>query len=170
MNIEVSKLIAQQIVHEFGSAYLYLDFSTFFAEKGLHGFCNWFRIQAQEEISHGLRFLRYLEDNTEHVELCQDIKASVRPGSMDIPGILTASFAHEQMITRLIEAIYATAASARDLRTLCFLDWFITEQAEEEKNASDLIQAYENYGSTPASLYLLDQELAKRVSVATTLG
>lgn len=76
--------------------------------------------------------------------------------------ILQAALQHEQFITRLIEIIYEHANKANDLRTMNFLDWFIAEQAEEEKHASNLMLQFELYGHDPAALYQLDHDLGQR--------
>jgi len=82
---------------------------------------------------------------------------------------LEAALAHEQLVTASINNIYQVAVDARDYRTMEFLNWFIKEQGEEEKSASDLIRKYELFGNDPKSLYLLDQELGARTYVAPTL-
>ena len=69
----------------------------------------------------------------------------------------------------MINAIYDAAYSVKDFRTMQFLDWFVKEQGEEEKNAEDLLKKMELIGSDPKSLYLLDQELAARTYAAPSL-
>ena len=76
---------------------------------------------------------------------------------------------HERYVTSLIHAIYDAAYEVRDFRTMQFLDWFVKEQGEEEKNAEDLIKKMELFGSDPKGLYLLDSELAARVYTAPSL-
>ena len=82
---------------------------------------------------------------------------------------LEAGLAHEQYVTGLIHTIYEAAYAARDFRTMQFLDWFVKEQGEEEKNAADLIKKMELFGSEKKGLYMLDQELAARVYAAPSL-
>ena len=161
MNQKVAELLNDQINKEFYSAYLYLDIANFFSAKGLDGFANWYTIQAKEEQDHGMLFYTYLHNNSIPVEL----KAIAKPDKVFAePGDpLKAAFAHEQYVTELINNIYAEAQKVNDFRTLQFLDWFIKEQGEEEKNASDIITKYELFGSDPRSLYLLDNELGARV-------
>ena len=146
MEKKVSKLINDQINKEMYSAYLYLEFANHFTEKGLDGFANWYNIQAKEEMDHAWKFIAYLHDNDEKVTY----------------DVLKAAYAHEKFITASINAIYAEASKVNDYRTTQFLDWFISEQAEEEKNAADLIQKMELFGSDPKALYLLDHEFASR--------
>ena len=76
---------------------------------------------------------------------------------------------HEKYVTGLIHNIYDAAYSAKDFRTMQFLDWFVKEQGEEETNANDLIKKMELFGSDPKSLYMLDNELAARTYAAPSL-
>lgn len=167
MNQKVAELLNDQINKEFYSAYLYLDIANFFSAKGLDGFANWYTIQAKEEQDHGMLFYTYLHNNSIPVEL----KAIAKPDKVfaDLKDPLNVAFAHEQYVTELINNIYAEAQKVNDFRTLQFLDWFIKEQGEEEKNASDIVTKYELFGSDPRSLYLLDNELGARVYSAPSL-
>lgn len=167
MNQKVAELLNDQINKEFYSAYLYLDIANFFSAKGLEGFANWYTIQAKEEQDHGMLFYTYLHNNSVPVEL----KAIAKPDKVfaELKDPLNAAFAHEQYVTELINNIYAEAQKVNDFRTLQFLDWFIKEQGEEEKNASDIVTKYELFGSDPRSLYLLDNELGARVYSAPSL-
>ncbi len=163
MKREVIDLLNSQITEEFYSAYLYLNFSTIFTEAGYHGFANWFRVQAREELSHGMIIVEYLEANNESVKLAMIREPMTICEENDwIRCILDASLKHEKEITGMINSIVETADQADDLRTIRFLDWFVNEQAEEESNASDLIQEYDLFGDNPASLYLMDKVLAER--------
>lgn len=163
MKHEVRELLNRQINEELFSAYLYLNFSDIFAEAGLRGFSRWFRVQALEEVGHGIMILEYLEENGEPVELGAIREPGLLPDSDDrIRWILVESLNHEKEITQLINRICEAADRADDLRTLRFLDWFIREQAEEESKASDLIQEYDLFGDNPASLYLMDKVLGER--------
>ena len=84
-------------------------------------------------------------------------------------GVLQAGLAHEEYVTSLIHQIYAAAQDEKDFRTTQFLDWFVKEQGEEEKNAQDLISKMELFGNDPRSLYLLNDELKTRVYAAPSL-
>ena len=167
MNEKVHALINQQINTEFYSAYLYLDFSNYYESKGLSGFANWYMIQAQEERDHALLFLRYLQNNDCAVNLMPVDKPDKNYGGFSDP--LKYGFEHEKYVTSLINDIYEAAYQAKDFRTMQFLDWFIKEQGEEEKNASDLIAKFELFGGDPKGLYSLDNELGQRVYAAPSL-
>lgn len=167
LNKEIVTLINEQINKEFFSAYFYLDISNYYNNKNLNGFGNWFYVQAQEERDHAMLFVQYLLNNGEEVVLT-DLKASDKKFT-DFIQPLNATLAHEQLVTASISNIYAAALGVKDFRTTQFLDWFIKEQGEEEKNADDLIKKYDLFGKDGKGLYLLDTELAARVYAPPTL-
>ena len=167
MDKKVAQLINQQVNKEFYSAYLYLDFANYFAAKGLDGFANWYRIQAQEERDHAMLFFDYLHHNSAPVTLDAIDKPEWERG--DIMGVLKAGLAHEEYVTSLINDIYDAAQQVKDFRTVQFLDWFVKEQGEEEANANDLITKMEMFGTDARGLYLLNSELKARVYVAPSL-
>ena len=163
----VVALLNDQVNKEFYSAYLYLDFSNYCEAKGLDGFANWYKVQAQEERDHAMLFVQYLQNNGEKVVL----EAIDKP-AVEIAGpkeVLDEGLKHEQYVTSLIHAIYEAAYAVKDFRTMQFLDWFVKEQGEEETNANDLISKMELFGSDPKSLYMLNSELAARVHSAPSL-
>ena len=167
MDAKVSKLLNEQITKELYSAYLYLDFSIFYEQQGLDGFANWYMIQAQEERDHAMLFLKFLQQNGEKVELgAVDKPDKVLKVLMDP---LKAGFEHERYVTSLINNIYEAAYNVKDFRTMQFLDWFVKEQLEEEKNADDMIKKMELFGSDPKGLYSLDAEYAARIYSAPSL-
>ncbi len=164
---KVASLLNQQINKEFYSSYLYLDFSNYYYDKELNGFGNWYMIQAQEERDHALLFLQYLQNNGEKITLEAIAKPDV--DLTDNRAVLAAGYKHECYVTGLINDIYEAAYNVRDFRTMQFLDWFVKEQGEEEKNADGLLKKYDLYGSDPKSLYMLDTEMAARVYTAPSL-
>ena len=167
MNYKVRELLNQQINKEFYSAYLYLDFSNYFEDRGLNGFANWYMIQAQEERDHAMLFYRYLQNENQKVTL-EAIDKPDKVFSCDMD-VLKAGLEHEEYVTSLINDIYAAAYEVKDFRTMQFLDWFVKEQGEEETNANDMITKMELFGSDPKSLYMLNQELAGRIYSAPSL-
>ena len=167
MNEKVRDLLNDQINKELYSAYLYLEFSNYFDDRGLDGFANWYMIQAQEERDHAMLFYQYLKNENQKVTL----KAIDKPDKKiecDID-VLRAGLEHEEYVTSLINNIYAAAYDVKDFRTMQFLDWFVKEQGEEETNANDLITKMELFGSDPKSLYMLNQELSARIYSAPSL-
>ena len=167
LNQSVAQLLNAQITAEFYSAYLYLDFSSYFQETGLDGFANWYQVQAQEERDHAMLFYQYLHNNSAKVAL--EAVAKPERKAADTIGILKAGLEHEVYVTSLIHNLYDAAQQSKDFRTLQFLDWFVKEQGEEEKNAEDLIQKMELFGSEAKGLYMLNSELAARVYTAPSL-
>ncbi len=160
MTDKVAKLLNDQINKELYSAYLYLDIANWYEAAGLDGFANWYEIQAREEQDHAMLFYHYLHNNGQPVTLA----AIDKPDKtfQTNAGPLQAAYEHEQYVTSLINGIYAAAQEANDFRTTQFLDWFVKEQGEEEKNSSDQIAKMKLYGEDPRGLYLLNQELAAR--------
>lgn len=164
---KVAALLNDQVNKEFYSAYLYLDFSNYFEARGLDGFANWYKIQAQEERDHAMLFYQYLHNNNAKVTL----DAIGKPDKVldSDMAVLKAGLEHELYVTGLINAIYAAAHEDKDFRTMQFLDWFVKEQGEEEVNANDMISKMELFGSDPKGLYMLNSELGGRTYSAPSL-
>ena len=141
--------------------------ANFYASKGLDGFANWYEIQAREEQDHAMLIYKYLHNNSQTVTLGAIAKPDKEFSELIDP--LKAGLEHEEYVTSLINAIYAAAQEVHDYRTIQFLDWFVKEQGEEEKNAADLITKLELFGSDPKGLYMLNSELAGRVYSAPSL-
>ena len=167
LNKTVSKLLNEQVNKELYSAYLYLDMANYYAGENLDGFENWFYVQTQEERDHAMLFRQYLLNNGETVTL----DAIEKPDKTfaDFKAPLVAALEHERFVTSLINNIYAAAYQEKDFRTMQFLDWFVKEQGEEEKNTEDLVKRFELFGNYPKSLYMLNSELAARVYTAPSL-
>lgn len=167
MDKKVSELINEQINKELYSAYLYLDFANYYASVGLDGFENWYKVQAQEERDHAMLFYQYLQNNGENVTFEAVDKPEWTRGDNMAP--LKKGLEHEKYVTELINTIYAAAYEVKDFRTMQLLDWFVKEQGEEEKNASDMITKMELFGTDAKGLYMLNSELAARVYTAPSL-
>lgn len=167
MDKTVYALLNEQIEKELYSAYLYLDMSNYYEAEGLSGFANWFYVQAQEEMSHAMLMRSYLLNNDERVTLLAVDAPQGEYKEYSQP--LLEALRHEQFVTKSINAIYEAALGSKEYRTVEFLNWFIKEQGEEEKNAQDLIRKYELFGKEAKGLYALDQELAGRTYVAPSL-
>lgn len=160
MNKKVETLLNDQIQKEFVSAYIYLGMANYYGEKGLDGFAHWFTQQAEEEMEHGMKIYNYMHDNGVKVTL-KEIGAPSKKYK-DNAEPLAEALKHEQYVTKSIHTIVDAAAKVNDYRTMQFLDWFVEEQGEEEKNAQELIDKMAMFGKTPEGLYLLDKELASR--------
>lgn len=163
----VAKLLNEQINKEFYSAYLYMDMANYYAEQSLDGFENWFYVQTQEERDHALLFRQYLLNNGESVTLLSIDAPAQNYNNYREP--LVAAFEHEQYVTASINAIYDEAYKCKDFRTMQFLDWFIREQGEEEKNADGNVKKFDLFASDAKGLYMLDNEMKARVYTAPSL-
>lgn len=168
INEKIAKLINTQVNKELYSGYLYLDFANYYADEGLDGFAHWYEIQAQEERDHAMMMRRYLIDNGIKVTFDKIDKPDKTFKNTDDP--LKAGYEHEQYVTSLINNIYAEAAKINDFKTMQFLDWFIKEQGEEEKNAEDMLKKFNLFGHDAKGLYSLNQELMARVYAPSATG
>lgn len=167
LNKEVTRLLNEQITKEFYSAYLYLDMANYFADHSLNGFEHWFYVQMQEERDHALLFRQYILNNGEVVKLAPIDAPEISYNNFREPLVL--AYEHEQTVTASINNIYEVAYQNKDFRTMQFLDWFIKEQGEEEKNSDDNIKKYDLFASDPKGLYMLDNELKARIYNPPTL-
>ncbi len=168
LNKKIAELINEQVNKELYSGYLYLDFANYYEAEGLDGFAHWYQIQAQEERDHAMMFRRYLIDNGFRVTFGAIAQPDKVFKTHNDP--LKFGFEHEQYVTSLINEIYSQAFAIKDFKTMQFLDWFIKEQGEEEKNAEDMLRKYELYGHDAKGLYSLNQELAARVYTPSATG
>jgi len=160
-------MINNQINKEFFSSYLYLDISNYYNDKNLAGFGNWYAVQTQEEYAHAMLFLQYLLNNGEKPELATIPGPESKYSDFKQP--LTVAYEHELFISKSINDIYAAAYEIKDFKTMQFLDWFVKEQGEEEKNADDLCKRFDLFGNDPRGLYLLDNELKSRTFTPPSL-
>ncbi|MDD4220592.1 MAG: ferritin [Sphaerochaetaceae bacterium] len=162
----IVELLNAQINKELFSAYLYLDMADFYASAGLEGFENWFKVQALEEQDHAMLFRQYVLNNGHDITLSAIADPSREYKDFKEP--LAAALEHERYVTDSINTIYSEAIKVKDYRTVQFLDWFVKEQGEEEKNAEDNLRKFELFG-TGKGLYMLDRDLKARVHTAPSL-
>lgn len=167
LNEKIVNLLNNQVNKELFSAYLYLDMSNYYYDEGLDGFGNWFKVQAQEERDHAMLIMQYMQNNGKKISLGEIKAPNITYSNHKIP--LDESLKHEQFITESIHNIYDSAYNTKDYRTMQFLDWFVMEQGEEEKNSEELIRKYELFGTDSKGLYMLNSELAARVYTAPSL-
>ncbi len=153
-----------QINKELYSAYLYLAMSSHAQDIGLKGFANWFFIQVQEEMSHAQKFYNYVIEQNQKVAL-DEIKKP--PADFESPmDMFTKTLEHEQFVTKSINGLVALAREENDYATEIFLQWFVTEQIEEEGNDNDIIDKLKYIGDNGNGLLMLDKELGARTFVA----
>lgn len=151
----------QQINAELWSAYFYLSMGMHFEAEGLSGIANWFKIQFKEEQDHATIFMNYVNQRGGRVEL-KAIDAV--DTSWESPlAAFEATLAHEQKVTAMINNLYALAEEEHDYATRDRLNWFVSEQVEEEDNARTLIDKFKMIQGNGMGLYMLNQELGARV-------
>lgn len=151
----------KQLNAELYSAYLYLAMSAYFEDSDLPGFANWMKIQAQEELSHGMKFYDYLIRRGKRVKLDEIEKPAT---SWESPlNVFEQVLSHEEKVTGLINQLVDLAQDEKDHATNNFLQWFVAEQVEEEESAGGLLQKVRLASKSPTSLLMLDNELAQRV-------
>ncbi len=147
---------------EFYSSYFYLSMAAYFEAKNLKGFANWFRIQSTEEQMHGMKFFDFILQKGGKVSLAQINTPKLEWKS--ISEVFADTLKHEQKISGLINKLVETALLEKDYATHTFLQWFVTEQVEEEANVEEIIQKIEMIGDNKSGLYMLDNELGARVT------
>lgn len=156
----VQDAINDQIKEEFYSAFIYLSMSAYFEQINLPGLAHWMRVQYQEEEEHALRLFNFLNERGGSVQL-KAIPAP--PTTFKSPlDVMEQALNHERHVTSLINDLYERAAGENDYATQAALQWFITEQVEEENNAGTIVEQLRMIGDNRAALFLMDMELGKR--------
>lgn len=151
-----------QIRKEFESAYIYLSMAAWMEDQNLPGFAAWLRLQAREESTHAMKIFDHLIDRGCRVELQPlagpptDFKSSLH--------VFQEVKKHEEKVTKSINDLYGQALDDRDYASQVFIQWFITEQVEEEKNSSQVLESVRRVGDNQAALVMLDRELGSRTS------
>jgi len=149
-----------QINAEMYSAYLYFAMAADFEDKNLPGFAHWMYTQAQEEFGHATRFYNYVLEQQGRVKLAAiDAPPSEWASPVDV---FEAVYKHEQHITSLINNLVALAMEEKDFATSILLQWFVTEQVEEESNAATILAKLKMVGDNAQGLFMMDQELGQR--------
>jgi len=158
----VDDAVSAQITMEFESAFAYLAMAAFFNERNLPGFSHWMRMQYQEEMAHGMKLLDFMLANGKHVEL----QAMGKPaGGFKNPlNVMKQALKHEQKVTKAITRLYELAVKEKDYPAQILLQWFISEQTEEEKTIGDIIAQLEMVGDDGPGLLMIDGQLAGRTA------
>lgn len=162
MKKAVESAVNTQIAAEFYSAYLYFSMSAFFERMSLTGFAHWMRMQYDEELLHAAKLFDFLVDNDGHVELQAIAKPPSEFGTPE--EIMEAALQHEKQVTASIVALYETAVKESEYPTQILMQWFITEQAEEEKQVGDIVSQLKMVGRDGPALLIMDSQLAGRTS------
>jgi len=162
INSKLESALNDQIRKEFYSSYLYLSMAARFESMNLKGFAKWMKIQAGEETKHGMKIFEFLAERGGEVVLQQiDAPSSNQTSAKEMFG--TAS-KHEHLVTESIDKLMELARAEKDNATEAFLQWFVTEQVEEEASANEIAQKLELIGDNAPALLMLDVEFGKRGS------
>ena len=157
---KIQNILNEQINKEFYSAYLYLAMSAHFDEMGLKGFADWTKVQAREEVDHGMILFDYIIDRQGRVSLRQIEMPEENFGNP--LEVFEKIYAHEKYVTDSINCVANMTDEECDLTTRYFINWYISEQVEEEANVDEIIKKLKMFGSEKAALYHLDKELGSR--------
>jgi ferritin len=152
--------LSGQLNAELYSSYLYLSMHAYFKSINLDGFANWMYYQAQEELTHAMKFYDFMNQRGGRVKL---LKIESPPDEWTSPlKVFEATLAHEQKVTGLINELVEKALAEHDHATNIFLQWFVSEQVEEEESVGGVLEQLKLMGDAKGGLFMIDRELAKR--------
>ena len=155
------KAINHQINREIYSGYFYLAMASYAKDAGLDGVSNWFNVQLQEELAHAQKFYAYVQQQNGRVTL-ETIEEPPQKFA-SITDLFEQTLEHEKKVTAMINGLVTLALDEKDRATEIMLQWFVTEQVEEESNAADILQKLKVFGEKGEALLMIDKELAARV-------
>ena len=166
LNKKMAQSFNEQMNRELYSAYLYMSMSTQCNTMGLKGFANWFMVQYHEEMFHAMKIFEYIQRQGETVSLkaIQEPPASFK----SLLDMFEQTLAHERFITQSINDLMELAISKKDHASQIFLEWYVTEQVEEEENDNDIIAQLKLIKDNVQGLMMLDRELAARATTVPT--
>ncbi|MCD6108212.1 MAG: ferritin [Thermoplasmata archaeon] len=151
----------RQVNAEFYSSYLYLSMAAYFESINLKGFANWMKIQAQEEVTHAMKFFDYINERGGRVILDTIEKP---PAEWKSPlDVFETTYKHEVNVTKMINKLVTLALEENDHATYNMLQWFVAEQVEEEASADAIRQQLKFIGKDGRGLLMLDRKLSRRV-------
>lgn len=150
----------QQLNRELYSAYLYLSMSAWFTQQNYSGFALWMKLQSKEEFEHAMKFYHYIHSRGGKVELEQIQKPK---NSWQSPlEAYEDTYKSEQEVTQHIHNLVKLAKEENDYATEVFLQWFVSEQVDEEAAADEIVQQLKMIGDSPQALFLIDKKAGKR--------
>lgn len=162
----LNNAINEQIKYEFYSSHLYLAMAAYCESQDLPGFANFFKVQAQEENFHAMKFFDYINQRNGRVKLFGIDEPKNEYAS--VPDTFKDGYEHEQIVTKRIYRLSDIAMDERDHATISFLKWFIDEQVEEEASFDSIIKKLSRIKDDTSALYMLDAELAARTFIPPT--
>jgi ferritin len=158
----VQQALNAQVKHEFYSAHVYLSMCAWFEDQGLPGFATWMRMQYQEELTHGIKIFDFINDRGGKVVI-EGIDAP--PTEWKSPlAVFEAAYESEKSVSRSIDDLYKLADQENDHATKVMLQWFITEQVEEEASVSLVVDRLKLAGDDSSAMLVLDEQLGARSS------
>lgn len=156
----VQQALNDQVKQEFYSAHVYLSMCAWFEDQGLPGFAKWMRFQYQEELGHGIKIFDFINDRDGKV-IIEGVEAP--PTSWDSPlAAFEAAYDNEKAVSQSIDDLYNLADTEGDHATKVMLQWFITEQVEEEASTKQAVDRLKLAGSDSSALLVLDQQFGSR--------
>jgi ferritin len=163
---KLQNALNHQLNAELYSSYLYLSMSAYFAHIDLEGFAHWMYVQAQEEALHAKKFYDFINQRGGRVKLTQ---IDAPPTDWESPvAVFENTLDHERKVTSLINELMDTVMEERDHATSIFLQWFVTEQVEEEESVGSVLQKLDLLKDSKNGLFMIDRELMQRGSVTIT--
>ncbi len=157
---KIEDALNKQMNEELHAGYTYLSMSAYFQSINLEGFAHWMKLQAQEELGHSMKLFDFIIDRDGTVALTA-VKAP--PTTWKSPlAVCEDALKTEQVNTKQINDLVELAMTAKDHATRVFLQWFVTEQVEEEATASRLVEKVKLVKDDKGAMFFLDQELGKR--------
>lgn len=163
-NPKIQNAFNRQLNAELFSAYLYLSMSAYLEPQNLKGIARWMRIQAQEELLHAMKFFTFINERGGKVILAQiEAPRTEWSGPLDA---FEDTCRHEAKVTGLINDLVDLSLSEKDHAANAFLQWFVTEQVEEEATAQEIRDKLRLVGDNPVAWYMIDQELGQRTPTA----
>ncbi len=158
---ELEKALNEQINAELWSAYLYLSMGMQFEASGLSGIANWYKVQFKEEQAHAEIFMNYVNARGGRVILAPIAEVDTE---WETPlAAFEATLEHERKVTAMINNLYSIASADKDYASCDMLNWFVSEQVEEEETAQSYIDKFRLIGNDGMGIYMLNQELGARV-------
>ncbi len=160
MTERMEEALNRQLNAELYSAYMYLSMTAWFEAMNLDGFASWMKAQALEEVEHAMKFYNFINERGGRVRL---MPIEGPPTDWDSPvDVFEAAYKHEQYVTSLINDLVNLALGEKDHATQIFLQWFVTEQVEEEASFSAILEKLRMVGESPGPLFMMDRELGQR--------
>ncbi len=160
LNKQMNDALNEQVKWELYSSYLYLGMASWYSQKGLAGFAHWMMMQAEEEMHHALKFYHFILERGGETQL-HAIDAPTQCWEAPID-VFEYALAHEVDVTRRINALMDVANAEKDHASSIFLQWFVTEQVEEEDSFNDILSKLKLIGGQGEGLFMMDKELAGR--------